>query len=190
MSPSRTSLTHLLAIGTVPVGERGGRVGITFCPGKYQPDAATGHWERDLAIDLDAIRDWGADALVTLIEDHELRSLRVERLGAMTRERGLEWFHLPIRDYDVPDTTFEGAWKGAGERLRAILRDGGGVVMHCKGGLGRAGTVAARLLVEMGWEPDEAIRAVREVRPGAVENAQQECYVRALVARPDRRTGP
>jgi ADP-ribosyl-[dinitrogen reductase] hydrolase len=32
-----------------------GRIGITFCPGKYQPDAATGVWHRDLNIDLNAI---------------------------------------------------------------------------------------------------------------------------------------
>ena len=181
----RTSLTHPLDIGTVLVGERGGRVGITFCPGKHQRKAATGAWERD----LDAIRDWGANALVTLIEDHEFRLLRVEWLGAAARERGLEWFHLPIRDGDVPDAAFERAWEGAGERLSAILRDGGGVVVHCKGGLGRAGTVAARLLVEMGWESDEAIRAVRGARPGAIENDGQESYVRALAARPARRTG-
>ena len=184
----RTSLTHPLAIGTVPVGERGGRVGITFCPGKCQPDAATGIWERDLAIDLDAIRDWRADALATLIEDHELRSLRVEGLGAAARERGLEWFHLPIRDGDVPGPAFEraweGAWEGAGERLRAILRDGGSVVVHCKGGLGRAGTVAARLLVEMGWQPEAAIAAVRTARPDTIENDRQLAYVRALATRP------
>ena len=48
-------------------GARFGRVGITFCPGKYDPHAMSGYWDRDLSLDLDAIRDWGAAAVVTLL---------------------------------------------------------------------------------------------------------------------------
>ena len=52
------------------------------------------------------------------------------------------------------------------------------MLVHCRGGLGRAGTIAARLLVELGERPDEAIRRVREVRPGAIEREFQEPHVR------------
>ena len=40
---------------------------------------------------------------------------------------------------------------------------------HCRGGIGRAGTVASRLLlIELGAAtPDEALRRVRKARPGA-----------------------
>jgi ADP-ribosyl-[dinitrogen reductase] hydrolase len=31
-----------------------------LCPGKYDPHAVTGAWNRDLNRDLDTIRDWGA----------------------------------------------------------------------------------------------------------------------------------
>ena len=43
---------------------------MTFCPGKHQSDAASGAWTRDLGTDLEAIRAWGASALVTLVEEH------------------------------------------------------------------------------------------------------------------------
>ncbi len=46
------------------------------------------------------------------------------------------------------------------------------------GGLGRAGTVAARLLVELGAHPGDAMRRVRDVRPGAIETEEQEDHVR------------
>lgn len=52
--------------------------------------------------------------------------------------------------------------------------------MHCKGGLGRAGTVAARLLIEFGQAPEDAIACVRAARPGAIETHQQETYLRQL----------
>src|SRR5436305_11227094 len=56
----RTSLTHPLQIAVVAAGREFGRVGITFCPGKYDRHAMSGYWDRDLALDLDTVRDWGA----------------------------------------------------------------------------------------------------------------------------------
>ena len=188
--PVRTSLTHPLAIASVRPFAASGRIGITFCPGKQQPAALTGAWARDLRIDLDAIEAWGAAVVVTLIEDHEIASLEVGRLGEEVRRRHMQWLHLPIADVSVPDSSFEAAWAEAGEglraRLRARLRDGFDIVVHCKGGLGRAGTVAARLLIELGSEPGKAIAAVRTARPGAIETVAQEDYASSFVALPER----
>ena len=174
---SRTSATHPLYIATVPAGPGLGRVGLTFCPGKKQPDAMTGAWDRCLATDMAAIADWGAAALVTLVEPHELHSLGVADIGATAAADALDWLHLPIVDVSTPDATFEAAWGRVGPGLRERVRAGFGVVVHCKGGLGRAGLVASRLLVDLGWEPAPALAAVREVRPGAVQTRAQERYV-------------
>jgi hypothetical protein len=97
------------------------RIGITFCPGKYNPHALTGSWDRDLALDLDAVQKWGASAVVTLIEGHELELLRVSNLGKEVRRRGMSWFHLPIADVSVPDSDFEQAWKSASHELRLAM---------------------------------------------------------------------
>jgi protein-tyrosine phosphatase len=51
------------------------------------------------------------------------------------------------------------------------------VVVHCRGGLGRSGTIAACVLVARGRAPREAIHLVRNARPGAVEVADQEEFV-------------
>ena len=179
----RTSLTHPLQIAAVTVGAELGRIGITFCPGKYDRQAMTGFWDRDLEIDLDAIRDWGAAAVVTLLEPKELTLLRVERLGEGVIRRNIRWFHLPIVDVSVPDENFEQDWTMAGEELRSMLRRRLDVLVHCRGGLGRAGTIAARLLIELGTKPEEAIANVRAVRPGAIETADQEEFVRNICAR-------
>ena len=173
----RTSLTHPLQIAVVPAGSEFGRVGITFCPGKYDPHAMSGEWDRDLALDLETIRNWGAAAVVTLLEPKELTLLRVERLGEEVLRREMLWLHLPIVDVSIPDKRFEQEWNVAGEKLRSMLRCGLDVLVHCRGGLGRAGTIAARLLVELGMEPRTAIAAVRAVRPGAIETSEQEKFV-------------
>jgi ADP-ribosyl-[dinitrogen reductase] hydrolase len=175
-----------LQIASVCPGQGFGRVGVTFCPGKYDPAAQTGAWDRDLAIDLDAIRRWGAAAVVTLLEHKELALLRVASLGEEVSRRGMSWFHLPIVDVSIPGEAFEAAWETTGEQLRSMLGSGSDVVVHCRGGLGRAGTVAARLLIELGVEPETAIANVRRVRPGAIETYAQEQFVLGLrpISRP------
>ncbi len=171
----KTSLTHPLQIAEVPAAS--GTIGITFCPGKQQRSAFSGQWSRDLAIDLDAIYAWGAAAVVTLVEDHELTSLKVEQLGAEVQARHMAWQHLPIPDVSVPCSDFEAQWQQHGESLRSLLRHGFKVLVHCKGGLGRAGTISARLMAELGTAPAGAIAMVRAVRPGAIETEAQRQHV-------------
>lgn len=175
----RTSQSHPLFIAEVGPTPSSGRIGITLCPGKKQRHGITGTWDRDLNADLDGIRDWGACAVVTLIEAHEMRSLRVDGLEQGVTERHMAWHHLPICDVSVPGADFERAWAHVGPQLRHRITNGFNVLIHCMGGLGRAGTIAAKLLVELGWAPHDAITAVRAVRPGAIETAGQERYVAA-----------
>ena len=179
----KTSATHPLQIAVVSAGPGLGRIGLTFCPGKYDPDAMTGYWERDLELDLDAICDWGAAAVVTLVEHKELAELRIERLGEAVTRRNLAWFHLPIIDASIPDKQFERQWEISGNELRSLLRSRRDVLIHCKGGLGRTGLVAALLLVELGMAPEVAIARVRAVRPGAIETHAQKRYVLSLLPR-------
>jgi ADP-ribosyl-[dinitrogen reductase] hydrolase len=175
----RTSQTHPLMIAEVQPFAGSGRIGITLCPGKVQPDAITGSWSRDLALDLAVIADWNAAAVLTLVEQHELATLKVPGLGAEVRARHMDWFHLPIMDTQTPSARFEAEWASAGESLRARLRDGFNVLVHCMGGLGRAGTMGARLMVELGVAPDKAVAMVRKVRHGAIETTAQLAHVMA-----------
>ena len=102
----------------------------------------------------------------------------------------MKWFHLPIADASIPDETFEREWESAGRKLRKILRSGSDVVVHCRGGLGRAGTIAARLLAELGAEPQQAMAEVRQARPGAIENSIQENFVMKIRAIRDEHSKP
>jgi ADP-ribosyl-[dinitrogen reductase] hydrolase len=184
----RTSQTHPLMIADIATGTDRAKIGVTFAPGKKQPVAKSGTWDRDLETDLDSIAAWNAAAVVTLLEDHELDELKIPGLGQEVRRRHMEWHHWPIADYDVPSPAFESVWQANSARIRSLLHTGANLVVHCKGGQGRAGMVAARLLVEIGIPPEKAIRTVRAAREGAIETPQQEKWVRA--GRPSELLGP
>lgn len=184
MAAKRTSQTHPLRIAEVRVSPSHGRIGITFCPGKHDLIASTGAWVRDLGVDLDAISEWGAKLILTLLEPDELKMLKVPNLGQEVESRGIAWRHIPIADYSIPTEAFEQQWTEQGPEIRELLRSGGDVIVHCKGGLGRAGMIAARLLVELGMEPEDAIQSVRRARKGAIETPSQLALVRRTKAIP------
>ena len=149
------------------------------CPG-------TGGGDLDSELDRLAAR---ADALLTLLGDAELARLGVGDLGARAEARGMAWVQAPIGDFDAPADAFETAFAAAWPMLRERLAAGGTVAVHCRAGLGRTGTVAARMLVEHGADPEEAIAAVRRARPGTLETEAQVAHVRAHARNMTGRTG-
>ena len=84
----KTSKTHPLLIAVVMGSPFPGQLGVTFAPGKKDPGAMSGGWDRDLAADLDVIQVWKASIVVTLIEDHEFDLLGIPSLGAEIVDAG------------------------------------------------------------------------------------------------------
>ena len=172
---ARNSITHPLRIDCLSIGN--GQIGLTFCPGKKGDSVFGEAWDRDLNIDIEVIRAWGANAVLSLIEDHEFKSLSVPGLGRAVEASGMEWYHFPIRDVSVPTPESMDQWHNLSPRLHEVVDKGGRLLIHCRGGLGRAGTVAALMLVERGHSAPEAIEMVRSARHGAIETPEQERFV-------------
>ena len=68
----------------------------------------------------------------------------------------------------------------AGRLAAQWVTQGEGVVVHCLGGTGRTGTVLACAMRRLGFDADDAIRAVRGHRPRWPESEWQEALVRGL----------
>ncbi len=172
-----TSHSSPLIIASVQGVACNGTVGMTLCPGKQQPNALSGAFQRDLSLDLDRVQSWGAAAVVTLMSQDELSALKVAQLGDEVENRGMLWFQLPVANHHLPDADFERQWVYAGVRLRGLLRAGKKVLVHCGSGLGRTGVIAARLLVELGDSNQQAIAKVREARSGALQESAHVQYL-------------
>lgn len=173
----RTSATDPIRVAWVvsDVAPAGGRIGVTLAPGKRAPSVDGLGWHRDLDVDLARLRAaYQCDVLVSLLEDQELVRLGIADLLDVAAEHGIAVLRFPIADGGVPPL------KPARELADCVVdlaRRSQRVVIHCRGGLGRAGTVAACCLVRLGYDGDEAMLRTRAARPGAIETGTQEALV-------------
>jgi protein-tyrosine phosphatase len=116
--------------------------------------------------DVAALQAWRADLVLTLVERAEAIELSPDLESALA-VAGIAQRWFEIADYGVP----VGDWGGLSGDLHAVLQIGGRVVIHCRGGCGRTGMIALRLMMET----DEvgALARLRAVRPCAVETEAQ-----------------
>jgi atypical dual specificity phosphatase len=83
---------------------------------------------------------------------------------------GLKRYSIPMMDGTAPTLA----------KFRKVLEiidktlPVGKVLVHCQGGAGRTGTMAAAYWVKKGLSAGEAVERVRQSNPAAVENPKQE----------------
>jgi protein-tyrosine phosphatase len=112
----------------------------------------------------DAVRQVGADTVVCLNEAHELEARYPEYVHWLRTNRDARAVWSPVPDLHAPDLETAVALV---ELLRSRLRDGESLLVHCGAGFGRAGTIAAALLLRLGLPLDVAVDTVARHRPMA-----------------------
>ncbi|MBX7058766.1 MAG: isochorismatase family protein [Leptospirales bacterium] len=155
-----------------PAGAPPGRLGLTLLPGRKDR-------MRNLQLDLAAVLQAGySDVLCLLTEDE------FERYGVLELKEAYARAGIAVRYFPIPD---QGAPRRDAllielDELDRKLRAGRSALVHCVGGVGRSGLVAASyLLVKGGLQAEAAIECVRNSRSRrAVENRLQEDFVRSL----------
>ncbi|MGD9705006.1 MAG: hypothetical protein AB7Q42_04080 [Acidimicrobiia bacterium] len=113
--------------------------------------------------------------IVCLNERHELAHRYPRYVDWLTINAGGRALWFPIPDLHAPTPI---ATRVFLDELRRRLTLGERVVMHCGAGIGRAGTMAACLLVGMQLDSETALRRVADHRPMAGPEAGVQ---RALV---------
>jgi protein-tyrosine phosphatase len=146
----------------------GGKLGLCRLPGRSD----------ELAADVAVLANWKPGIVVSLTEISEMTELGAGLLSALLSAQNIQWAHFPIEDFCVPSKGVATQWSALSERLHTVLDQGQNVLLHCRGGLGRSGMIALRLLVERGEVFDDALARIRIVRPGAVETDAQMAWAK------------
>ena len=139
----------------------------------------------DFSIDLmegffDVLESNSYRALVSLVEVQEFdQFISYSKFEETIGKRNFSWFSHPLRDMTAPDEIFTADFFETQSSLLECLRSGEKIAIHCKGGLGRSGTIAALLLCHLGFSAEKSIELVRKSRPGAIETKEQEIFIQA-----------
>eukprot|EP00746_Dinoflagellata_sp_MGD_P165167 gnl/MRDRNA2_/MRDRNA2_94281_c0_seq1.p1 gnl/MRDRNA2_/MRDRNA2_94281_c0~~gnl/MRDRNA2_/MRDRNA2_94281_c0_seq1.p1 ORF type:complete len:1416 (+),score=292.18 gnl/MRDRNA2_/MRDRNA2_94281_c0_seq1:81-4250(+) len=125
-----------------------------------------------------------------------MASMGISLVVTLTEETPLppEWFNgtgvenrfVPVPNYYPPTVAQADSIL---EQIAQVAASGSKTMVHCGGGKGRAGTVAACLILRYGissvqqsalcqMQSDEVITFLREARPGSVETERQERFIR------------
>ena len=131
----------------------------------------------DLDTSLNEIKATGTEAILTLMTQAELDKNHLSELGQSIKAKGMSWFHLPIEDDAAPEAPFLDAWVSAGPAIHRLIEQGKTIAIHCKGGSGRTGLVAAQILIERGEEIESLMKRLQKLRPNAFMHVCHQDYL-------------
>lgn len=128
-----------------------------------------------------AMAETGADLIVCLCERPELTDRYPAYVEWLELQSGPDgeaiWFPIPDLHAPSPDRV-----RPFLEQLAEHLQSGRSLLMHCGAGIGRAGTMAAALLMHMGISHENALSAVASARPMAGPEVGAQTQLLALLA--------
>lgn len=126
---------------------------------------------------LEQLKAQGVTTVVTALNKQEMQEAGVAALGDEAQRLGINWFHVPIEDDCAPDDLFLKQWQQCHQQLHQALEQGEKIALHCMGGSGRTGLLAAHLLLERNWDLPTIIEKVQALRPGAFTKPVQIDYI-------------
>jgi protein-tyrosine phosphatase len=153
-------LTMLLTIYEIPTGGPG-RIATMARP-------AGDSWLPD---EMDKLAKHGVTDLVSHLTDMEIYALGLPDEGEVCEAAGMRFHHYPIGDGGLPSRP---EYDFFIDSLVPVLRRGGFIVVHCRGGIGRSSITAAALLIRLGMKPGEAVKAIAHARGFPIPDTMEQ----------------
>ena len=163
----------MISISWIPIGKKN-LLGVSQFPGKnLQNIFDLSSFSKDLQI----IKKQKIKIVVSLLPDKEKNKLGLDNLIWSKEE--VEYIQFPISDFSVPPKKKFNELKKLISFIKENLMLSKPVLIHCNGGKGRSGMIAALVLKAM--KEKDPIKKVREKVIGAIETEEQEIFVKDWV---------
>ena len=163
----------MISISWIPIGKKN-LLGVSQFPGKNLQNIF------DLSSflkDLQIIKKQKVKIVISLLPDNEKNKLGLDDLIWSKEE--VEYIQFPINDFSVPPKKKFNELKKLISFIKENLMLSKYVLIHCNGGKGRSGMIAALVLKAM--KEKDPIKKVREKVIGAIETEEQEIFVKDWV---------
>ena len=163
----------MISISWIPIGKKN-LLGVSQFPGKNLQNIFD---LSSLLKDLQIIKKQKVKIVVSLLPDNEKNKLGLDDLIWSKEE--VEYIQFPINDFSVPPKKKFNELKKLISFIKENLMLSKYVLIHCNGGKGRSGMIAALVLKAM--KEKDPIKKVREKVIGAIETEEQEIFVKDWV---------
>jgi protein-tyrosine phosphatase len=130
----------------------GGFIAIMAHPGR----------EQDAASDIAALARAGVRQVVSLLQPAEARALGLDAEAQLVSQQAMGFVSFPIPDMGLPASVSDFA--GLSRDLYRQVDEGVNTLLHCRGGVGRSGLLAAAVLMQGGLDPQQACERITRVR--------------------------
>lgn len=128
-----------------------------------------GEW---IAEEFAGISSFGIDRVVSLLEPDEALDIGLGDEEEYCKQNGMEFVSYPIADRGLPDSVVE--FSKFTHMLYESTGRGISTVVHCRAGIGWTGIVAAGVLLQAGFEPDEAFQHIAKARGMSVPDTDEQ----------------
>lgn len=157
-------ITKILEIKNEPSNNKS-VLSISCTPGKNK---------NNVKKDVDKIKNSGYNIVLCLLTWEEMENMNMIDYPDYLKKSGILFLHMPVLDGYIPSI------KEAKPVINKIVYNivsGNNVLIHCRCGYGRAGTIASCILLHFNYSVKSSIELIRNRRKGAIQTLSQEKFI-------------
>jgi len=122
--------------------------------------------------EIKRLKNIKVDIVISLLEQHEIIELEIEKEAAFCKENNIKFINYPIKDRSVPDdkSSFLKLIEFMFENLETQKK----IIVHCRMGIGRTGIVVAAFLIKNGMNKNEVFEILSKARTLKMPDTEEQ----------------